>query len=81
MFWCSCVQVFRVNDILDGQKGDQGGGPKKLAKIQHGVKQDIFKITQLADVVPTVQILDIPVPQMVEQLLGVFLAPRHADAS
>ena len=27
---------------------------------------------QLADVVPMVQILDIPVPQMVEQLVDVF---------
>ena len=31
------VQVFRVVDIFEGQKGDQGGGPK-MAKIQHGVK-------------------------------------------
>ena len=30
-------RVFRVDDILEGQKGDQGGGPK-LAKIQFGVK-------------------------------------------
>ena len=29
--------MFRVNDILDGQKGDQGGGPK-MAKILGGVK-------------------------------------------
>ena len=36
--------MFRVDDILEGQKGDQGGGPKK-AKIQYGVKPDIFKIT------------------------------------
>ena len=34
--------MFRVDDILEGQKGDQGGGPK-LAKIQYGVKPDIFK--------------------------------------
>ena len=37
-----CFRVFRVDDILEGQKGDQGGGPK-LAKIQYGVKPDIFK--------------------------------------
>ena len=34
--------MFRVDDILEGQKGDQGGCPK-LAKIQFGVKPDIFK--------------------------------------
>ena len=34
--------MFRVGDILEGQKGDQGVGPK-LAKIQYGVKPDIFK--------------------------------------
>ena len=28
-------QVFKLNDILEGEKGDQGGGPKK-AKIQYG---------------------------------------------
>ena len=28
------------DDILEGQKGDQGG--PKLTKIQHGVKPDIF---------------------------------------
>ena len=32
VFWCLGVQVFRVNDILEGQKGDQGG-----------VKPDVFK--------------------------------------
>ena len=37
---------FRVDDILESQKGDQGGGPK-LAKIQYGVKPDIFKMTPL----------------------------------
>ena len=36
-----CSGVFRVHDILDGQKGDQGG--PKMAKIHHGVKPDIFK--------------------------------------
>ena len=30
-------KVFKVNDIWEGQKGDQGGGPK-MAKIQYGVK-------------------------------------------
>ena len=30
-------RVFWVNDILEGQKGDQGGGPKK-ANIFGGVK-------------------------------------------
>ena len=35
-------RVFRYDDILEGQKGDPGGGPK-LAKIQYGVKPDIFK--------------------------------------
>ena len=34
--------LVRVNDILDGQKGDQGGCPK-MAKIQYGVKSDIFE--------------------------------------
>ena len=34
--------MFRVDDILEGQKGDQGGGPK-MAKIQYGVKLDTFK--------------------------------------
>ena len=34
--------MFRVIDIFEGQKGDQGGSPK-MAKIQHGVKRDIFK--------------------------------------
>ena len=28
-------QGFRVDDILEGQKGDQGGGAK-MAKIQYG---------------------------------------------
>ena len=28
VFRCSGVQVFRVIDIFEGQKGDQGGGPK-----------------------------------------------------
>ena len=37
MFRC-----FSDNDILEGQKGDQGGATK-MAKIQHGVKLDIFK--------------------------------------
>ena len=36
------VSVFKVIDILEGQKGDQGGGPK-MAKIQYGLKPDIFK--------------------------------------
>ena len=40
VFWV--FRVFRVDDILESQKGDQGGGPK-LAKIQKGVKPDIFK--------------------------------------
>ena len=35
VFRCSGDQVIRVNDILDGQKGDQGGG-SKMAKIQYG---------------------------------------------
>ena len=35
-------RVFRVDDILEGQKGEQGGGPKS-AKIQYGAKPDIFK--------------------------------------
>ena len=35
-------KVLRVDDILEGQKGDQGGGPK-LAKFQFGVKPDISK--------------------------------------
>ena len=40
--------MFRVDDILEGQKGDQGGGPK-LAKIQCGVKPNIIKrATQMA---------------------------------
>ena len=34
--------MFGVNDILEGQKGDQGGGPK-MAIIQNGVKPDIFE--------------------------------------
>ena len=50
VFWgvlgCSgvfgCFGVFLVNDILEGQKGDQGGGPK-MAKIQYGVKPDVIK--------------------------------------
>ena len=29
--------MFKVNDILEGQEGDQGGGPK-MAKILGGVK-------------------------------------------
>ena len=33
---------FRVIDISEGQKGDQGRG-RKMAKIQHGVKQHSFK--------------------------------------
>ena len=37
-------RVFKVNDIWERQKGDQGGGPK-MAEIQYGVKLDIFKIT------------------------------------
>ena len=37
---CFGVLVFKVNDILEGQKGDQGGGPK-MAKLRHGVKPDI----------------------------------------
>ena len=32
----------RVNDFLEGQKGDQGGGPN-MAKLQYVVKPDIFK--------------------------------------
>ena len=38
----SSVWVFKVRDILEGQQGDQGGSPK-MAKIQHGVRPDIFK--------------------------------------
>ena len=41
VFGCLGVWVFRVIDIFEGQKGDQRGGPK-MAKIQHGVKPDIF---------------------------------------
>ena len=41
-FW-----VFQVGDILEGQKGDQGGGPK-MAKIQYGAKPDIFRITKMS---------------------------------
>ena len=49
LLWPGCLgvwvfRVFRVDDILEGQKGDQEGGPK-LSKIQYGVKPDIFKIT------------------------------------
>ena len=40
VFW---VLVFKVNDILEGQKGDQGGEGPKMAKISGGVKPDIFK--------------------------------------
>ena len=36
--------MLRVDDILEGQEGDPGGGPKK-AKIQYGVLPGIFKIT------------------------------------
>ena len=36
--------MFKLNDFLESQKGDQGGGPK-MAKIQYGVKPDIFKRT------------------------------------
>ena len=39
MFRCS---GFRVNDISEGQQGDRGGD-QKMAKIQYGVKPDIFK--------------------------------------
>ena len=42
MFGCVGVWVCRVTDILEGQKGDQGGGPK-MAKIQYGLKPDIKK--------------------------------------
>ena len=35
-------RVFTVKNIWEGQKGDQGGGPK-MVKIQCGVKPDIFK--------------------------------------
>ena len=50
LFRCSGVQVFmclgfRVIDFCEIQRGDQGGGPK-VAKIQLGVKPDIFKITR-----------------------------------
>ena len=45
MFWSFGVKERRVTDILDGQKGDRGGGPK-MAKIQYGVKPDLFKITR-----------------------------------
>ena len=33
--------MFKVNDILEGQKADQGGG-QKMAKIQYGVKFQHF---------------------------------------
>ena len=36
--------MFRVDDIFEGQKGDQGGDPK-MAKIQYGVKLDTFQRT------------------------------------
>ena len=42
-------RVLRVDDILEDQKGDQGGGPKKT-KIQYGVEPDIFKITRIQDI-------------------------------
>ena len=41
---CSGAQGLGVNDILEGQKGDLGGGPKK-AKNQYCLKPDIFNIT------------------------------------
>ena len=34
-------RVFKVNDIWEGQKGDQGGGPK-MAKILGGVNFNIL---------------------------------------
>ncbi len=38
-------RVFKVDDILEGQKGDQREGPK-LANISGGVKPDIFERAQ-----------------------------------
>ena len=59
-----------VNDILEGQKCDHGGGPKmagwgetwtsfwraaqKKAKIQHWVKPDILKITTSSSITSSV---------------------------
>ena len=55
VFWCFGVLVFRfqvyrgigfrVNDIVEGQKGGQVGAPKK-AKIQHGVKHGHLFLTE-----------------------------------
>ena len=39
--WCLGCSGLRVDDILEGQKGDQGGGPT-MAKTQYGVIPDIF---------------------------------------
>ena len=39
---CRVFRVVGVDDMLEGGKGDQGGG-QKLAKIQYRVKPDIFK--------------------------------------
>ena len=38
----SVFRVFKVKDILECRRGEPGGGPK-MAKIQYGVKPDIFK--------------------------------------
>ena len=39
---CRGVKDLVLNDILDGQKGDQGGG-QKMAKILGGVKFQQFR--------------------------------------
>ena len=46
VFGCLGVWVFGCHEISEDQKGDPRGGPR-MAKIQYGVKPDIFKITGL----------------------------------
>ena len=41
MFQCLCVSGVWGDDILEGQTGDQGGGPK-MAKFLDGVKFQHF---------------------------------------
>ena len=56
-----------------GQRKDRAGEEGHRDKYEAPRRQKPkHTMEQLADVVPMVQILDIPVPQMVEQLLEVF---------
>ena len=63
--------------VFDEEDAERGVWPARLAEPQEPQERvQLRTVEHIADVVPMVQILDIPVPQMVDQLVEVC---RHLD--